>query len=135
MTDRSAAAVLARMRNTVQRPHRSDAELLAAFQDRRDATAFEEIVRRHGPLVQSACRQVLPDAADADDAFQTTFVLLYRKAATVRRGHALAGWLFRVALRAAGEVKRSARRRRACEAEAADRRPTLMPPHDLSWRE
>ena len=48
---------------------RSDAELLAAFRSDRDEVAFAELVRRHGPLVWSACRRLLPDPADAEDAF------------------------------------------------------------------
>src|SRR5688572_17252429 len=77
----------------------TDRALLAAFTDRRDPVAFEALVRRHGPLVLSACRRVLREPADAEDAFQATFLVLYRKAETIRRGQSLAGWLFHVARR------------------------------------
>src|SRR5262245_40123778 len=55
-----------------------DAELLARFRDHRDRAALEAIVRRHGPRVLAACRGVLRDRADAEDAFQATFVILLR---------------------------------------------------------
>ena len=111
----------------------SDAELLLAFVQSRDPAAFEQIVRRHGPLVHSACRHILADPADADDACQATFVVLYRKAHTVRNGRLLGGWLFHVARRAAVEVKRSATRRRFHEERSA--REELISGPDLSWRE
>ncbi|HKA05635.1 MAG TPA: sigma-70 family RNA polymerase sigma factor [Gemmataceae bacterium] len=78
---------------------RTDAELLADFLDRRDESAFEALVCRHGPLVLSACRNVLRDESAAEDAFQATFVALYRKASTIRDWPSVAGWLFRVARR------------------------------------
>jgi RNA polymerase sigma factor (sigma-70 family) len=110
-----------------------DAELLGAFVRDRDPAAFEALVRRHAPLVTAACRAILPNPADADDACQGTFIVLYRKAHTVRDGGALAAWLFRVARRAAREVKKSAARRRACEGRAS--RSETVPAADLSWRE
>ena len=57
-----------------------DAELLARFADRRDEAAFEAIVRRHGPMVLATCRAVLRDEHDADDAWQSTFLILARRA-------------------------------------------------------
>src|SRR5437868_1147365 len=95
----------------VGRNPRPDADLLAAFVASGDRAAFDALVRRHGPLVLSACRQVLRDAADVDDAFQATFVVLHRRAKSIRSAKGLGGWLFRVARRAALEVKRAAARR------------------------
>jgi RNA polymerase sigma factor (sigma-70 family) len=110
-----------------------DGELLARFRARRDEAAFADLVRRHGRLVLAACRQVLPAEADAEDAFQATFLVLLRKADTVRHGRALAGWLYCVAHRVAVQAARSARRRRRHERLASDRPPAA--PADLSWRE
>lgn len=111
---------------------RPDSELLTAFLAG-DAAAFEALVRRHGPMVLRTCRTATRCEADADDAFQAAFVLLYRKAATVRDQRSVAGWLFRVARRAAANARRAADRREG--REAATRRPTTEPGPDLSWRE
>ena len=64
----------------------TDQALLAEFVARRDELAFEALVRRHGPLVLSACRRILRESADVEDAFQATFLVLYRKAGSIRRG-------------------------------------------------
>src|SRR4051812_6016154 len=79
----------------------ADADLLGRFQTSRDPAAFEAIVRRHGPLVLTACRQVLADDADVDDAFQATFLVLLHDAGKVRRAEAIGSWLFGVAHRTA----------------------------------
>jgi RNA polymerase sigma factor (sigma-70 family) len=90
----------------------SDAELLERFVTRRDEAAFELMVWRHGAMVLGTCRRILRHHHDAEDAFQATFLLLARKARSVRRGAALAGWLHRVArrvaLRARGQAGRAA---------------------------
>jgi DNA-directed RNA polymerase specialized sigma24 family protein len=67
----------------------TDAELLAAFLSRRDETAFAEIVRRHGPMVLGVCRRGLHSDADAEDAFQATFIVLDRR--DIRPGNRVAG--------------------------------------------
>jgi RNA polymerase sigma factor (sigma-70 family) len=98
-----------------------DAQLLRAFAAARGEEAFGEIVRRHGPMVLAACRRVLGNHADADDAFQATFLVLARKAGTIR-GANLAGWLYAVAVRTARGVRIMRDRRRKHEAVAANGR-------------
>jgi len=82
--------------------------------------AFEAIVRRHGPLVLGLCRGVLRDDHDADDAFQATFLVLARRAATVRDRDRLATWLGRTARRIALRAREEAARRNALEGRRVD---------------
>src|SRR4051794_36648029 len=89
----------------------SDAQLLERFLAGRDASAFEALVARHGPMVLSVCRGVLRDPADAEDAYQATFLILIKKAHTIRGGQALGGWLYQVAHRVAIQANVVAARR------------------------
>src|SRR5262245_2065434 len=98
----------------------TDAELLARFIADRDADAFSYLVRRHGPMVHGVCRRVPRNAADADDAFQATFLLLARKAPSLRRQRLVSNWLYGVAYRTALEARRAAAVRRARERRAAE---------------
>ena len=95
-----------------------DRRLLDLFIEERDGDAFEVLVARHGPMVLSVCRGILRKPGDVEDAFQATFLVLVKKAATIRGRQALGGWLYQVAHRVAVEANRAAARRRACEREA-----------------
>ena len=83
--------------------------------------AFEALVERHGPMVLRVCRGVLGDPHDAQDAFQATFLVLIRKAGSIRDRGSLASWLHGVALRVASHAKGADARRRRREREKAER--------------
>jgi RNA polymerase sigma factor (sigma-70 family) len=93
----------------------TDGALLDAFLRRRDGDAFEALVRRHGPMVLGACRRILGNAADAEDAFQATFLALARKADSVRPRELVGNWLYGVAYRTALRARGLAARRRGRE--------------------
>lgn len=95
----------------------SDAQLVDRFVLQRDEMAFAALVERHGPMVLGVCRRVLRDRHDAEDAFQATFLVLARKAATLARRERLANWLYGVAFRTAKDARGRACRRQSHERE------------------
>jgi len=95
----------------------ADHDLLRRFADEREQVAFEAILVRHGPMVFDVCRNVLACEADAEDAFQATFLVLATKAGSIHQSHSLASWLYGVAYRASLKARSRGRRRR--EAESA----------------
>src|SRR5947209_7942862 len=107
---RAVAGVLARgLESTAPA---SDGELLAAFVAGRDAAAFAELVRRHGPMVFGVCRRALRHRQDAEDAFQATFLVLARKAGSVFPPELVGNWLYGVALKTAVRSRAANARRR-----------------------
>ncbi len=96
-----------------------DAELVRRFR-RGDREAFEDLVRRHGPLVLEVCLRTTRHRQDAEDAFQATFITLARKAELIRDPMLLGNWLHGVALRIALRAKRGAGRRRMREVQAVN---------------
>ncbi len=103
---------------------RSDAELLERFASRRGEEAFVALVERHGPMVRSVCGAVLRDPHDAEDAAQAAFLVLARRAHTIRHRDSVASWLFGVARRVAARAKVEAARRRRHERRFAEMRAT-----------
>jgi DNA-directed RNA polymerase specialized sigma24 family protein len=75
----------------------SDAQLLECFVSQREEAAFAALVRRHGPMVWGVCRRILVSHHDAEDAFQATFLVLVRKAASIVPRETVASWLYGVA--------------------------------------
>jgi RNA polymerase sigma factor (sigma-70 family) len=111
----------------------TDGELVQHFATDRDDSAFAAIMQRYGPLVLAVCRRVLGNEADAEDAFQATFLVLARSAGGICKGEALAGWLYGVAYHMASKAKRSAVRRRNHERQAPV--PSAKPTSELALRE
>ena len=103
----------------------SEGQLLDRFVTRRDEAAFEALVVRHGPMVLGVCRQLLRDPNDVDDAFQATFLVLVRKAGTLRRQDLLGNWLYGVAYRVSHRARTTAARRRENETPMSERVETL----------
>jgi RNA polymerase sigma factor (sigma-70 family) len=113
----------------------SDGQLLARFIDNREEAAFAALVRRHGGMVLGVCRRVLAHAHDAEDAFQATFLVLARKAASVAKREALASFLYGVAYRTALRARVRASRRRATERQVKDMpHPEVAPAEPQDWR-
>jgi RNA polymerase sigma factor (sigma-70 family) len=111
----------------------SDEKLLRQFIAGRDRSAFDTLLIRHGPMVLDVCRGMLINEADIEDAFQATFLILARKAASVRKSGSLACWLHGVAYRVARRAQTAFARRQKHEARVSERKPTTA--DDLTWRE
>jgi RNA polymerase sigma factor (sigma-70 family) len=91
----------------------TEGELLERFVRGRDEAAFEALIARHGPMVLGVCRRLLRDPNDVDDAFQATFLVLVRRAGSLRRCDLLGNWLYGVAHRVAKRAQILAARRLA----------------------
>ena len=118
MSDRAAGALvqhLSKLARAVSDRDKSDAQLLKRFVAERDETAFADLLKRHGGLVWAVCRRLSRHREDAEDAFRATFLILLRKAAAIRKGTALASWLYGVAYRVATRANENAVRRSLAE--------------------
>ena len=117
----------------------SDAELLHRFLSRSAAaedaalaaeTAFATLVARHGPMVLGVCRRALADPNDVDDAFQATFLVLVRRARSVRVGDSLGRWLYGVARRVAAKAQARSERDRVRSVPLGSEPVASEPPAD-----
>jgi HlyD family secretion protein len=100
----------------------SDLQLMERFVSRSDdgaEAAFAALVKRHGPMVLRVCRGELQDLHAAEDAFQATFLILARKARSIRKAGSLASWLYGVARRVARRARADRARRAACQRRGA----------------
>jgi RNA polymerase sigma factor (sigma-70 family) len=97
-----------------------DGQLLELFLADRDEAAFANLVRRHGPMVLGVCGRILRHPHDAEDAFQATFLVLARKAASVVPRELVGHWLYGVAVRTALRARSSALRHRSRERQVID---------------
>jgi RNA polymerase sigma factor (sigma-70 family) len=111
-----------------------DDELVERFAAHREEAAFAALVHRHGPLVLGVCRRVLGDPHAAEDCFQATFLVLARKAGSLKRPEALGPWLYGVATRTALKVRAREARRRECERGAAVAE-AVAPSDGVVWRD
>jgi RNA polymerase sigma factor (sigma-70 family) len=112
----------------------SDGRLLERFLARRDEAAFATLLARHGPMVWGVCRRLLPEAHDAEDAFQATFLVLVRRARSLDRRGSLAGWLHAVAGRVALRARAGHGRQQPLTEEVSAMNAT-DPPSEAARRE
>ncbi len=114
----------------------SEGELLERFVRGHDEAAFEAIVTRHGPMVLGVCRRLLRDPNDVDDAFQATFLVLVRKAGSLRSRELLGNWLYGVAFRVANRARVVGARRAArtpLGSDALQKAAAEPEPEPLPW--
>jgi RNA polymerase sigma factor (sigma-70 family) len=108
-----------------------DGQLLERFATRKDEAAFAALMALHGPMVLGVCRRILPDGHDIEDAFQATFLVLVRRAGSLRDPRRLGPWLYGVARRVALRARAEAARRRLHQARSEQARiseePTMSP--------
>src|SRR5438105_2957622 len=93
----------------------TDGQLLRDYTGHRDSAAFAAIVRRHAPMVWGVCRRALDNHHDAEDAFQATFLVLVRKAASIAPPELLANWLYGVAHQTALKARSTSRKQKLRE--------------------
>jgi RNA polymerase sigma factor (sigma-70 family) len=118
MANASLGSVLRQLRQLVggnDAETTADAVLLERFAAARDEQAFEELMARHGSMVFGVCRRVLDNEHDAADAYQATFLVLARKAGSIRKQGSVGSWLYGVAYRVSRKARASAARQRTTE--------------------
>jgi RNA polymerase sigma-70 factor (ECF subfamily) len=117
------ASILRHLRQLIgQSPgaDQTDGQLLFRFVHEHEEAAFTALVQRHGPMVLGVCHRVLGNSADAEDAFQATFLVLTRKVARLRQYGSLGNYLYTVAHHTALRARARDARRRAQEREVGD---------------
>jgi RNA polymerase sigma factor (sigma-70 family) len=98
----------------------TDGQLLECFVSGRNEKAVAALVRRHGPMVWGVCRRVLRNHHDAEDAFQATFLVLVRKAASIVPRELVGNWLYGVAHQTALKARATAAKRQAREKQVKE---------------
>jgi RNA polymerase sigma factor (sigma-70 family) len=142
MTDRGADGWKALLRDGgpcgfnwfEERRAMTERQLLERFVAANDPDAFKVLIERHGPMVLGACRSILRQPHDVEDAFQITFLTLARRASTIKHSATIGPWLHRVAVRVAYRARYRAHQQRALERMRLDPGPEPTPaPADLSF--
>jgi RNA polymerase sigma factor (sigma-70 family) len=112
----------------------TDGQLLEYFLERGDEAALGALVRRHGPMVWGVCCRILSNHQDAEDAFQATFLVLVRKAASIVPREMVANWLYGVARQTARKARDTAARRKQRERQVTEM-PEPVVTEQESWRD
>jgi RNA polymerase sigma factor (sigma-70 family) len=133
MADHRFGILLQHLRRTSSPAPPEDGGLVDQFLAVGDQAAFAALVERHGPMVLGVCRRILDHAEDAEDAFQATFLVLARKAGSIRHRSSLASWLYGVANHLARKVRSGRLLRQAHERKAAPVTEPTTPPTEPTW--
>jgi RNA polymerase sigma factor (sigma-70 family) len=112
----------------------TDGQLLEDYISQRDEAALAALVQRHGPMVWGVCRRVLSNYHDAEDAFQATFLVLVRRAASIGSPELLANWLYGVAHQTAIKARATVAKRKARERQATEMPEPAVVEQDL-WND
>ncbi len=122
MTIGPMSQVIHQLRNSILRDgmEPTDGQLLDCFVKGREAAALESLVQRHGAMVWSICRRALANHHDAEDAFQATFLVLVRKAASIQPREMVGNWLYGVAHQTALKARATCAKRQMREKQVAD---------------
>ncbi len=112
----------------------TDGQLLEDYISRRNEAALAALVRRHGPMVWGVCRRVLRNYHDAEDAFQATFLVLVRKAASIASRALVGNWLYGVAHQTALKARATTAKRRTRERQVTAMPEPAVVEQDL-WRD
>ncbi len=112
-----------------------DRALIERFVSQRDEDAFAALVRRHGPMVLRVCQRVLHDSHATEDAFQATFLVLSRKAASLRCADTVGSFLHGVAFRVAQNARKQRARRHKYESQNVAENRTGDPLAEVTVRE
>ena len=109
--------------------------LLERFVSEKDPAALAALVEHFGGMVWGICRRLLPTDEDAEDAFQAVFLVMMKKAATIRNKEAVGSWLYGVAYRTAMRARRELAHRKRIESKATPPVPAPSPTGVASCRE
>src|SRR6516162_6914991 len=134
MPSSSMNAVIRNLRKTVCLQNEdglADAQLLERFIEYRDEAAFAALVSRHESMVMGVCLRVVHNHQDAEDAFQATFLVLVRKAASIASRGLLANWFYGVAYNTALKAKASNIKRQAKEKQVTEMPDPAMAEQEL----
>src|SRR5258707_7814410 len=125
---------LRRERAGIEGPDATDGALLERFLAQRDEAAFEMLLERHGAMVLGVCQRVVGDVHAAEDAFQATFLVLARRAGSIRDRASVGSWLYGVAQRIACKARAQAATRRERERRFVDMARS-EPLDEVTWQE
>src|SRR5215468_9605576 len=137
MTTTPMAVLIHQLRRTVllrDGAGLTDGQLLENFINHHDEAALTALVQRHAPMVWGVCRRVLPSYHDAEDAFQATFLVLVRKAASIASPELLANWLHGVAHQTALKARATTSKRRERERQVTEMPEVAATEQDL-WND
>jgi RNA polymerase sigma factor (sigma-70 family) len=136
MATNSMSEVLQHLRRTVlfhDGAGLADGQLLEDYLSRHDEAALAALVLRHGPMVWGVCRRILRNHHDAEDAFQATFLVLVRKAASIMPRQMVANWLHGVAYQTALNARAAAARRQERQRPMSDVPEPAVTESDPWW--